>query len=375
MKVVLLFILLKMNNELLLQKMFTNIYYVNVDEHEKRNIKFLSQFSDDAITSDFVKRIDAVKPASKIVEQNPELLNLVLQNRNHDVKYHWRQKLPIERLYINHLYELCCSLSHAKLLKEAIEVFQKSPDVEHTILVLEDDSRIHFDKLKSIDMINIIQEKYDICYAGSLLFTEDLSGWLTKREYHIDCSLSENNTGKLYNATSGFFGTFGYIVKINCNNIHKLKTLINELSSGSIADFCLSSQQYLVKKSVQSFFVNVAEEETSTINQASTYDINQYVNPNLSELGLVNGLTFHKSKASIFNTRNKSATFKWLFIKMKNKQDLKKYGFESDQLNDFEKLLMYVEKNMSDVEFAYTIDYSDLSRPWYGAKSYIKKKV
>jgi GR25 family glycosyltransferase involved in LPS biosynthesis len=360
-----------------INEVFTKVYYVNVDHHTERNEKFRKRLGLDVAENAKIQRINAVKPGSSEVlsEKNDDLLFKIFSNRKNKIDYPWRHSMPQEDIRLDHLHEVCCSLSHAKLLQTALDEFKASDDKEHIVLALEDDSFININKLDSADLLGIVYEDYDICYVGSVLFHDNLSGWLTERSYHIDCSVGLN-TYNLWNADSGFFGTHGYVVKINRNNIKKIEALISELSSGSIADFCLSSQPYLKKKTVQNFFVE-AVETSSTINDTSAYvqDILIASNPDLKKLGLVKGLQAeHGDSKSLhpFINRLDAARQTWVYVKYKNHPTYKKVKFSNDEIDKDKQFISSLIGNQA-IDKAYSITYNSLVKIWYGEKTYIVK--
>lgn len=361
----------------LLQLMFDKIYYVNVDKHIERNDNFRSRFPEEYLTSGYVERINAIKPGNTdnfLHEDNVFLLEKIALNVQNGVRDHWAHKMQRIEMRMDHLYELCCSLSHAKLLEKAVAEYIKSDDSEHRILVLEDDSYIMNNKISYDDMVGIIYEDYDICYVGSTLFHNDLSGWLTEREYHIDCSVGES-ANHLWNANSGFFGTFGYVVKINASNINKIQSLIETLKSGVIADFCLSSQHYLIKKTVKNFFVDTMSNEKSTINESYDDTMRNCINPDLRKLDLVHGLQSNsgmkKPNFSIFMNRHKNAKQTWVFYKDHYHTTFKSQVF-TEETESYDLLINVLSSNKA-IETAYVVRYNDLSKPWRGIKTYIIK--
>jgi GR25 family glycosyltransferase involved in LPS biosynthesis len=361
----------------LLTDIFDRIYYINVDKHEERNTTFLKQFDKQLIKSGFVERIDAIKPSSTNVqsESNNWLTSLIDKNRKNEVNKPWAHKMTRNKIELRHLYELCCSLSHAKLIKHAIETFQQSSNDQMLFLVLEDDSVIQYEKLKKSlnDIIGLRLEEFDICYAGSTIFTNALSGWLSEREYHLSCSI--DSTGQLLNANSGFFGTFGYIIKLTNANLNKFKELAEELSSGVIADFCLSSQPQLIKKAFHQFFVTVTK-TTSTIDETYQDALNECISPDLYDLTMVHGHEKYGKNQHVFNRRNESAKQYWYFIEYFS--GLKKHIYfnqnDENQPTKEKQLIEYIRSNEKMIRQAYVIRYEDTYRIWYGIKEYLIKQ-
>ncbi len=361
----------------LLTDVFDKIYYINVDKHEERNTNFLKQFDKQLIKSDFVERIDAIKPSSTNVQakENNWVTSLIAKNRKNDVNKPWSHKMSRKNIELRHLYEVCCSLSHAKLIKQAIETFKQSSNDQMLFLVLEDDSVIQYNNLKKSlnDIIALRLEEFDICYAGSTIFTNALSGWLTEREYHLSCSIDPK--GQLLNANSGFFGTFGYIIKLTNANLNKFKELAEELSSGVIADFCLSSQPQLIKKSFNQFFVIVSKSK-STIDQSYEDALNECISPDLYDLNMVYGHEKYGKNQHVFNRRNESAKQYWYFIEYLS--GLKKHIYfnqnDENQPTNEKKLIEYILSNKKMIRQAYLIRYEDSYRIWYGVKEYLVKQ-
>src|SRR5690606_20273212 len=94
--------------------------------------------------------------------------------------------------------------------------------------------------------------------------------------------------------------------------------------------FCLSSQNYLIKKSVKSFFIDVAT-LPSTININESYaQVFEATNKNPQKLGLVRGLPRQLKSTHPFIDRFNDATQSWLFIKHRNDLQVKKFNFTND---------------------------------------------
>lgn len=353
---------------------FDAILYINLNRSTERRASIESQLKDIAYSGEII-RIEAIEPTSYVdseidVQMSTNILTKILQNisRSNPEPY------SITKSSKQTIIEACCSLSHAKALELCIEL-------HHTkgfknCLIIEDDAV--FNPIASIkETISFIDDfedmhRYALCQFGYLIFADSLSTKLVESGYSVDANVLNENFSEY---RTGLLGTVGYSVQLNSQTISQLLLYIRELENASIADICMSEQQFTYKAFVNKKLI-IPAPFSSTISADANYDyVKRAYEFDAFEQGLVFGASNFNSdhlvaKRSEFQGRRIYSIHK---TQDSIKVDKILYYTTYDRMLRLISTCKFEALQKTDVYEAYVLIFDNLSMPNHGEKIYLKQ--